>query len=348
VKRIVIIPVFCESHLIKYQIPNIVDTINPDYIVYNEGLFPNATEGQKSLTKEWLTKYTLNGEGRRGFDFEDLQEIIINAQKKYPDTNIILNEMDYQYGMTPTDCFIKATTNFEELGIKLEEGDCIFPFEGDVFHHENSKDEINGYIEQLKPDEGFRSVWIDYHQNQYYCEKQHIPTLDENRDGNCMSRRICIKFGTMDYYLNIMKNFMSNDYHDPVNGYGMLYPTDLVTYHYSWWRPGKFRDLRCDQLMRQVGYWDIIKHCLDRADELIYDEILIRPNNRHSTSGWIKYWDEYEHPKHVKEHPCYLKDKPSIESQLKYECSIDVARELLSKYDNQNMMTKDILVKEID
>ena len=342
-KKIVIVTVFCESHLIKYQIPNIIDTIDPDYIIYNEGLFPNATEGQKNLTQEWLDKYTLNGEGKRGFDFEDLQKIINKAQKKYPNVNIILNEMDYDKGMTPTDCFVKSTTIFDELGIELEEGDCIFPLEGDVFHHENSKEEINGYIEQLKPDQGFRSVWIDYHQNQYYCEKQHIPTLQEN--DNCMSRRICIKFGTMDYYLSIMKNFMSNNYHDPVHGYGMLFPTDLITYHYSWLRPGKFRDLRCDQLMRQVGYWDVIKHSLDQADELKYDEILIRHNNRHTTSGWIKYFDKYEHPKHIKEHPCYLKKKPNIEVGSKYECSMDVINKLLSKYKDINTWTKDILVK---
>jgi len=339
--------VFCESHLVKYQIPNIIDTINPDIIIYNEGLFPNATEGQKNLTQDWLDKYTLNGEGERGFDFLELKNIVDDANKKYKDVDIILNEMEYTQGMTSTDCFVKATTNFEEFGIILKEGDCIFPLEGDVFHHEDSKNEINGYIEQLSPNTGFRSVWIDYHQNQYYCEKQHIPTLDKIKNNNYMSRRICIKYGTFDYYLNIMKNFMSNDYHDPEKGYGMLHPTDLITYHYSWWRPGKFRDLRCDQLMRQVGYWDVVKHCLDRADELIYDEILIRPNNRHSTSGWIKYWDKYEHPKHVKEHPCYLKDKPNVESQLKYECSMDVIKGLLSQYDNQNMfsLTKDILIK---
>ena len=54
--KIVIIPTFCESHLIKCQIPNIIDTIDPDYIVYNDGMFPNGTEGNKQLTKEWLDR----------------------------------------------------------------------------------------------------------------------------------------------------------------------------------------------------------------------------------------------------------------------------------------------------
>ena len=52
-KKIVIVPTFAESHLIKCQIPNIIDTINPDYIVYQEGLFPNGTEGNKTYDSNW-------------------------------------------------------------------------------------------------------------------------------------------------------------------------------------------------------------------------------------------------------------------------------------------------------
>ena len=46
-KKIVVIPTFAESHFVKQQIPNIIDTVNPDYIIYREGLFPGATEGKK-------------------------------------------------------------------------------------------------------------------------------------------------------------------------------------------------------------------------------------------------------------------------------------------------------------
>ena len=80
-KKIVIIPTFCESHLIKYQIPNIIDTIAPDYIIYNEGMFPNGTEGNKQLSKEWLNKYTLDKEGKRGFDYIVLENIIKSDKK---------------------------------------------------------------------------------------------------------------------------------------------------------------------------------------------------------------------------------------------------------------------------
>mgnify|MGYP003136463575 FL=1 len=80
-KKIVIIPIFCESHLIKYQIPNIIDTINPDIIIYNEGMFPSGTEGTKKIDESWVAKYTLNGEGKRGFDFNELEKIIEMLEK---------------------------------------------------------------------------------------------------------------------------------------------------------------------------------------------------------------------------------------------------------------------------
>ena len=72
-KKIVIIPVFGDTHFIKYQIPNIIDTINPDIIIYNEGMFPTGPESNTNSNREFVQKYTLNGEGKRGFDFLELK-----------------------------------------------------------------------------------------------------------------------------------------------------------------------------------------------------------------------------------------------------------------------------------
>ncbi len=306
-KKIVIIPTFCESHLIKCQIPNIIDTIDPDYIIYNEGMFPNGTEGNKQLNKEWLDKYTLNGEGKRGFDFFELKQIIKDAQQKYSNTKIILNEIEYIPGMTSTDCFRKASTNFKELGINIEEGDYIFPYEGDVFHHEDSRAEIQHYIDQLKPGEGFRSIWVDYMQNFWYAEKHRIkPWLKDPKyqhEDNYMSRRICFcydKGGVK--YLNMINNFMTTDYHNPITGYGMLYPTDLITYHYAWIRPSKFRELRCDQLQRNGGYWKNFTDGLDKCDDYQFNKICIRPNDVHLSKGYVKFFNHFKHPKHIRNH----------------------------------------------
>ena len=306
-KKIVIIPTFAEAHLIRHQISNIIDTIDPDYIVINEGMFPAGTEGNKVITQEWKDKYTLNGEGKRGFDFLELQQIVKDAQEKYKDVEIILNEMEYELGMTSTECYKKATTNFKELGIDIQEGDYIFPYEGDVFHHEDAKEEIQGYMDQLQPGEGFRSIWVDYVQNFWYVEKSRIkPWLEDpnhHYDENYMSRRICFRYDKNGVkYENMIDNFMTVNYHHPTEGYGMLYPTDLVTYHYAWIRPGKYRQLRCDQLERHPGYWQMFQAGLDKCDKYENSDIVIRPNSAMYTSGYAKFFSKLPHPKHVREH----------------------------------------------
>lgn len=292
-KKVVIIPTFCESHLIKHQIPNLIDTISPDIIIYNEGMFPNGTEGNKTITQEWRDKYTLNGEGKRGFDYLELSQIVQQAQQTYPNTQIILNPVEYSKGMTSTECYVYSTTNFEDLGIELQPGDYIFPLEGDVFHHEDSKEEIQHYLTQLQPDTGFRSRWIDFVENQFYVEKQiYTP--------KCRSRRIAIRFGTWEFYLNVLNQFM-HEYN-----YNMLYPTDLITYHYAWWRPGKFKELRFDQLQRDSYYWQYYREGLEKTKLGTEQEIKIRYNRPDSDpTAYIKFTTEFKHPMHVREHECW-------------------------------------------
>jgi len=311
-KKIVTIPIFCESHLVKYQIPNIIDTINPDIIIYNEGMFPSGTEGTKKIDEDWIKKYTLNGEGKRGFDFQELEEIIKDAQREYPDVKIILNEMDYsdcidkgEYDFVGTKCYVKANTNFSELGIELEEGDFIFPLEGDTFHHEDSKTEIQGYLNQLKPDSGIRSVVVDFIQNQHYTEyvnwQEHngISPLDSSNPFT-KTRRFCVCYGTEEFYKSVLTNFMTQNY-------DMLYPTDLLTYHYAWWRPGKYLHLRCAQLDRSKEYWENYLKGMEEAKQSKDDLITVRPQaEENSPRRYLKRID-IQHPKHIFNHPNYLK-----------------------------------------
>ena len=306
-KKIVFIPTFAESHLIRHQIPNIIDTVDPDYIVINEGCFPNGTEGNLDILQGWKDYYTLDGGGKRGFDYIELQQIVKEAQDKYTNTKIILNEMDYTLGMSSTDCYKKATTNFKEVGIDIEEGDYVFPYEGDIFHHEDSAKEIEGYLKQIEPGQGFRSIWIDYMQNFWYAEKSRIklylPEKKYQHEGNYQSRRICFRYDKDGVkYEKMLDNFMTTNYHDPIEGYGMLFPTDLITYHYAWIRPGKFRDLRCDQLGRPSGYWDSFRVAMDLCDRYAYPEICVREGKRDLSHGWVKFFDKLPHPKHIKNH----------------------------------------------
>ena len=294
-KRIVMIPVFCESHLVKYQIDNIVETINPDYIVYNEGMFPRGPESSTLVSDNFISEYTLDG--NRGFDYEDMKDIISKKQKEYPDVNIILNEMKYPSNLSHAPgCYTLACSNFDELGIDVSEGDYIFPLEGDVFHHQDSKDEIEGYLEQLKPNTGFRSVWIDFLENQYYAEK--ITLAESGR-----SRKVCIRFGDMDWYKDVLSNFMTQTY-------PMLYPTDLITYHYAWWRPDKFKEMRYAQLNRDKSYWDKFNDGLKDikiSRDTHKNDIVLRPSTTRMDGFKYASFIDIEHPIHVTEHPNYIK-----------------------------------------
>lgn len=295
-KKIVIAPVFCETHLIKYQIPNIIDTIDPDYIIYNEGMFPAGPESSTKVDRNFIKNYTLDG--HRGFDYEELREVIKDAQEKYPNTKIILNEMNYPNNLSAPECYALACSNFEELGIKIEKGDYIFPFEGDVFHLESAKREIEGYMSQLEPDTGFRTIWLDFMETQNYVEKKNLVGW---KRGDGRSRRVCIRFGTWGFYRNVLLNFMTQQY-------PMLYPTDLITYHYCWFRPQKYKQLRFDQLNRGVGYWENFDKGLQQIrNENPKTDVVLRPESPVDSNNRYAAYLEIEHPTAIKQHPNFVK-----------------------------------------
>ena len=298
-KKIVIVPVFCEAHLVKFQIPNIIDTIDPDVIIYNEGMFPAGPEGSTMVNDEFLETYTLDGV--RGFDYNEMKSIVEDARKQYPNTEIILNEMNYNATIHNSSYhYVQACSNFTDLGVDIQEGDYVFPLEGDVFHLESSRKEIQGYMEQLEPNQGFKTIWIDFVQNQHYVEKYTLKPFEINKDGR--HRKICIRFGDMDFYKDVTQNFMTQKYE-------MLFPTDLITYHYAWWRPGKYKDLRMKQLNRdfEPGHWEFFDECLEKMKNMeVEDEILVRPHLEKWTNGWIKKY-EFEHPKIIQNHENWRK-----------------------------------------
>jgi hypothetical protein len=297
-KKVVIIPVFCEAHLVKFQIPNIIDTINPDYIIYNEGMFPRGPESSTIVNDNFLQKYTLDG--YRGFDYDDMKDIVEDAKFKYPNTNIILNEMSYEGLSSAPECYFKACSNFSELGIEIEPGDYIFPYEGDVFHHQDSKVEIQGYLDQLTNDTGFTSNWIDFLETQYYCERSTLVPFLDNKEGR--HRKVCIRFGTWDFYKDVLLNFMTQKY-------PMLSPTDLVTFHYAWWRPGKYKQLRFTQLQRPAIYWEQFETGLQQIKQNknnIKTDVLIRPSREIGSIHRNATYFEIDHPKHIKSHPNWI------------------------------------------
>lgn len=291
-KRIVIIPNFCESHLIRLQIDNIINTIDPDIIIYNEGLFPTGPESKLVVTSEFKSKYCYK-DTNLGFDTMAVQQIIQDAAKKYSNVQFIHNEMKFPIGIKAEDAYTLAVSNFQEVGVIIEPGDFIFPYEPDIFHLESSKIEIDGYLSQLQPNQGFRSTWIDFLETQHFTEY--------NNTINPKSRKLCICFGDMQFYKSVVGQFVTQQY-------DMLFPTDLITYHYSWFRYGKYKQHRYDLIPRgNPEYWINFENGLKEIRENKSDKVLLRPSYPESHPMRYAVRINVEHPLAIQQHPNFIR-----------------------------------------
>jgi len=291
-KQIVIIPCFGEAHFTSLQIDNLVNTLKPDYIIYNEGLFPQGPENKGGVDDNFKKEFCFNNTNL-AWDTELLQSVIKLSQEKYPNTKIIWNPMSYNINNANI-CYLQAVSNFSNLGVDIEEGDIIFPLEGDVFFHKNDIDLLNEYLNKLNPDQGLSAPYLDFIENQYYVEGE---SLDVNK---IHKRRIAIKFGSWDYYNEVCVNFMSQKYPQLI-----VFPRYI--FHYAWWRPGKYKDLRFRQLVRSEEYRSNFKKGLELAKENKLDSIIIRPNKSENDLNRIIVKISIDHPKEVMKHSNWIK-----------------------------------------
>ena len=294
-KRIVIIPNFGESHLIKCQIPNLVATLNPDIVIYNEGVFPTGPESRTLIDSEFRKKYCYENTNL-AWDTLITQELISQAQKDYPHIQWIHNEMKFPDGMKASDAYTYAVSNWSELGIDVSYGDYIFPYEPDIFHLESMGEGISSLLDQIQPNEGFTSIWLDFLETQNYIEECNNPF-----SGNIKRRKIALRFGDIDYYKQVVGQFESQRYN-------MLHESDLITYHYNWFRFDKNKELRYDQIVRSLEYWrdfetglSTIKH---NSMHNIHDTVVLRPS-RNNITRFATYIN-IEQPNAIKTHPDYI------------------------------------------
>ena len=295
-KKIVIAPIFNDTHLVKLQIPNIIKSINPDYILYNEGMFPSGPESTTFVTNHFLQTYTLDG--NRGFDYEELQDVISDAQKEYKDTKIMLNPMNYMSTDAPTN-YYAGCKNFSDFKVEVEKGDLIFPYEGDVFYHKDDAELIEEACNKLEPNQGLKTIWVDFVANQYYAEENTLKPFFKAEVGR--QRRFVIKYGTANFYKKVLLNFMTQNY-------PMLEDLEMLTYHYAWFRPGKYADMRLAQLNREHYYWNFFLSSISKVVEFKYKRIRIRPNpplDSKLTHAWLRFCD-FDHPEDIKSHPNYI------------------------------------------
>lgn len=286
-KRIVVIPCFGEAHFTALQIDNLVSTLSPTHIIYNEGLFPKGPENKgidEAFRKDFCYKDT-----NLAWDTELLQQAILVAQAKYPDVSIKWNPIDYS-DIDANNCYVYSVST---LGVELEQGDLIFPLEGDVFFHEDDVELLEQYLDALQPDQGLQAPYLDFMENQYYIEAE---SLDPQR---IHKRRIVIKFGSWEYYREVVKNFTSQKYPQL-----KIFPRYI--FHYAWWRPGKYKDLRFRQLVRPEAYRDAFKAALQQASENKLDNIVIRPTRAEDDPLRYITKIDIKHPVHILQHSNYI------------------------------------------
>lgn len=292
-RKIVIIPEFASSHFLKCWIPNIIESIGPDIIIINSGLFPEGPENKGHIDKTFKDKYCYK-DTMVGFDIEDTEALIKEIRedhfKKTLSTSPIIYLQKNGYTLYDSNkCFLESISRCSITNFR--EGDLIFPLEPDAFLLESDKDIIEHEVMKLKPGMGLKCLWRDFIGNQHYCE-----AINEI---NPKIRRFCYCFDNMENYRRSMNGFMTQSY--PL----LDYTDKFWIRHYPWFVYGKWKELRYEMIFRvDPEYWRDFEIGLKNIDESTdKSPILMRPS-RHDESRWAKYID-CEHPTAIKCHKNY-------------------------------------------
>lgn len=325
-RKIVIIPSFASYHFLKCWIPNMLDVINPDLIIINEGLFPQGPENKGHIDGNFKEKWCHPANESFGFDFpvdnegnliddgDELKDILAIHSSFIPaggSLKILWKPITYIPDDVNT-CFLEAISTFH--GYEPEVGDIIFPLEPDAFVFDGDKDIIQEEILKLKPGEGISCKWVDFLETQFYTEAINISQPKYRRFAYC--------FDNMENYLNAVNGFMTQDYTK------LKKVNSFFVRHYAWFQPEPYKQLRYDLIYRSnPQYWKDFDKGLQeirnmtemyvdhlRPDKegfvkmnliIPLDKILLRPS-RTDEGRWAKFID-CDHPKTIKNHPNFVK-----------------------------------------
>jgi len=296
-RKIVVEPYFNEHHLAEHQIGNMCEYLQPDIFVLSEGLFPSGSEAlgaslrtrAEQNTKEVKEKYTLNGEGKRSFDFEALEKTVAAYQKQYPRTQFHILQMDYT-GLSTTQCFEKAYNGFKQV-VDPQPDDIIFPSECDLFITKEQGVKILELCKTLQPGQAFCCSYL------LFFESPRIHWLSAHTD----DRRIAYRYGSGSIWGN----------YDGVPGTSKMFGVDpvhdLKLFHYKWIRPGIYWEFRKKQIIRDSSHHaqadqarQLIQHCgLDPQN--INEKLKPILGGRFYLSSLTKD----DHPKHFRNHESF-------------------------------------------
>lgn len=313
-RKIVIIPEFASSHLLKCWIPNVIDSIEPDIIIINSGLFPNGPENKGQIDQAFRYKWCYK-DTDAGFDYNDTLNIATkwtierhNENDRIP--HIECRIIDYD-DSDVNKCFIKAISMPEIFA----EGDIIMPLEPDAFHLEVDSKKIQNAIDKLEIGQGIQTKWVDFLETQFYTEA--INRIQPKY------RRFAYRFDNMENYKTVMSGFTSQNYSR------LQKCDDFTTFHYPWFVYDKWKQLRYDLIYRSdPNYWKEFDKGLNEirlhSEEYVYgvpsgnaveermmirptlpDKIIIRPSR--SDEGRYAKSIDVQHPEAIKSHPNFVK-----------------------------------------
>jgi len=291
-RKIVIEPYFNEGHLIKHHIENLCDYLKPDIYVISEGMFSFGPEGLHKdikIKNSIITKYTLDGQGKRSFDFPKLKQVVADCQKKYPHIEFHILEMDY--GKLDTQrCFEQAYNGFKKV-TEPRPDDIIFPSECDVFVTKAQGEIVLKLAKMLQPNKAFCCSY------RLFFESPRVYWKGDKRD----SRRIAYRYGT---------GFLWGNY-DGVPGTDCMYWEDPVYYlglfHYKWVRPGKYWEFRKNQILRHKAHHIRIEKAKIMIQNNRHNLDVVKHELKHVFRGRFRLnsLTAEDHPKHFRNHESF-------------------------------------------
>lgn len=241
--RVVILPIFNEGHLIPLFLQNMHEVVKADLVIMNEGFWPTGPEGDVEFTQDFLDEYVPNG---RSFDLESVKESVFGAQKKYPDMDVVLNEIVHPAGAPTEDCERLAYS----YGLpSMKPDDVVFILGADEFIHEKQADLLTYWINQTEPNRGILAQPFRFTASPKVMVVPAFPL------------RLCMKWGDGSAYRTVFSDYGFVGPPCYPGGYAEDGPKfderlDLNIYHYEWLRPDKYFDFRMGQLNRHDDFWE--------------------------------------------------------------------------------------------
>lgn len=298
-KKLVSVTAFAEFHLLECLIPNIIQIINPDKIIISEGKMPLGPENKGFGNEDdFNQKWTFEGNGIVGFDWLKTKSL----EEKYKGLVEVV-EMNYDSNLSATECYIQSISNIEP-----ELGDLCFCLESDSFLYEGDHGLIWDELEQLKIGEGLSVKYVDFLQTQFFTENVNISSPK--------FRRFVYKFDNLENYQRKMgQGYLTQNYPE------LKKVDSFFIRHYAWFRPNEYKQLRYDLIKRNDDYWknfDIGLEWIKLKSEIFVkrqnkgnlryeepDPVMIRPSR--TDEGRYAKFINISHPKHIENHPNWIK-----------------------------------------